>query len=110
MATYEYNDSLVFIVMDVTDNVATSLRRVSKGEKVVVQRGTETLELIVQMDIPSGHKIALQPIAQGANVLKYGEAIGAATTSIALGEHVHVHNIEGIRGRGDKSKEEEVSQ
>ena len=33
---------------------------------------------------------------------KYGEVIGAATRDIRVGEHVHVHNVEGKRGRGDR--------
>ncbi len=35
------------------------------------------------------------------------QPFGAATLSIPVGEHVHVHNIEGIRGRGDKRVGEE---
>ncbi|VFS54652.1 Uncharacterised protein [Leminorella grimontii] len=34
-------------------------------------------------------------------VYKYGESIGRATQAIELGEHVHVHNVESERGRGD---------
>ncbi len=34
-------------------------------------------------------------------MLKYGQVIGRATADIAVGEHVHVHNIESTRGRGD---------
>ena len=33
--------------------------------------------------------------------MKYGQPIGRATAAIAPGEHVHVHNIESLRGRGD---------
>ena len=38
-------------------------------------------------------------------VTKYGEEIGIATTEITAGEHVHIHNIDSIRGRGDWVKE-----
>jgi len=40
-------------------------------------------------------------------VLKYGEVIGRATTRIEAGELVHVQNMEGCRGRGDKTIEGE---
>jgi len=40
-----------------------------------------------------GHKYALRDIAAGENVIKYGMPIGHATTAIAKGEHVHVHNV-----------------
>ena len=35
-------------------------------------------------------------------IVKYGEIIGRATQDIAVGQHVHVHNLESCRGRGDK--------
>ena len=51
--------------------------------------------------IESGHKYARRAIADGEIVLKYGQPIGRATAPIAAGEHVHVHNVESLRGRGD---------
>ncbi|MEO0497457.1 MAG: UxaA family hydrolase, partial [Pseudomonadota bacterium] len=43
--------------------------------------------------VARGHKIATRPIAQGENVLRYGQIIGQATQPIAIGDHVHVHNL-----------------
>lgn len=40
-----------------------------------------------------GHKIAACDIAAGEQIIKYGAPIGSAVCDIALGEHVHVHNI-----------------
>jgi altronate hydrolase len=40
-----------------------------------------------------GHKYAIRPIANGENVIKYGMPIGRATCDIAVGDHVHVHNV-----------------
>ncbi|MBQ9759901.1 MAG: altronate dehydratase [Clostridia bacterium] len=40
-----------------------------------------------------GHKYALKPIAAGENVIKYGSPIGHATVDIAVGDHVHTHNV-----------------
>lgn len=40
-----------------------------------------------------GHKYALTPIKKGENVIKYGSPIGHATSDIAVGEHVHTHNL-----------------
>ena len=45
-------------------------------------------------DVPAGHKIALRAIAAGAAVRKYGQVIGAASTGIEAGRHVHVHNLD----------------
>jgi altronate dehydratase small subunit len=38
-------------------------------------------------------------------VLKYGESIGVASSDIQMGQLVHVHNLEGARGRGDLAEE-----
>ncbi|WP_200837671.1 UxaA family hydrolase [Ruania rhizosphaerae] len=43
--------------------------------------------------IPRGHKLAVRPVTQGGQVLKYGQSIGRATTAIAPGDHVHSHNL-----------------
>lgn len=51
--------------------------------------------------IPYGHKLALDEIAAGEAVVKYGEELGRASRAIARGAHVHVQNLESMRGRGD---------
>ncbi|MBQ8894643.1 MAG: altronate dehydratase [Clostridia bacterium] len=40
-----------------------------------------------------GHKYAIKPLKKGKNVIKYGNPIGHATADIAVGEHVHTHNL-----------------
>ncbi|WP_096788113.1 UxaA family hydrolase [Rhodobacter sp. CZR27] len=42
--------------------------------------------------VAAGHKIARVAIPAGAPVLKFGQFIGAASTHIAAGDHVHTHN------------------
>ena len=84
------------------DNVAIVIRDVAAGETIAVQRGTEILKIAAATAIPAGHKIALRDFKREDRVLKYGEVIGSASADIRLGAHVHVHNLEGLRGRGDK--------
>ena len=38
----------------------------------------------------------------GCVIVKDGEVIGRATKNISVGQHVHVHNLESCRGRGDR--------
>jgi altronate hydrolase len=52
--------------------------------------------------IPSGHKIALRPIAAGASVKKYGQPFGRAIKDIAPGEWVHTHNVETLLGPNEQ--------
>ncbi|PYI55149.1 UxaA family hydrolase [Paenibacillus flagellatus] len=92
------------LVMDAADHVATAIRDIAAGETIqYVVQGSRTA-LTALEPIPFGHKIAVTDIPEGEKVRKYGEVIGRATTAIARGRHVHVHNLEGIRGRGDKAK------
>ncbi len=89
------------IVMDPKDNVATLLTDVDKDDVVQVGTGEKVTELRVQERIQFGHKFAMGKISKGQDVLKYGEVIGQATQDISEGKHVHVHNVESLRGRGD---------
>lgn len=81
-----------------SDNVAVCLRRVPAGQRIAFE---EAVAVTAACEIPPGHKIALRDIHQGEVVIKYGQTMGRASQAIAAGEHAHVHNIEGIRGRGD---------
>ena len=88
------------------DNVATIFGDVKSGDRIdVIDKAGNTSELVVKNDIPYGHKAALTVIKKGEQVTKYGEEIGVATKEITVGEHVHVHNIDSIRGRGDWEQE-----
>jgi altronate dehydratase small subunit len=91
------------IMIDAKDNVATALRRIEKSETIRVEMEDRILEVTLAEAIPAGHKFVLKDIAAGEPIIKYGEVIGLATRKIGQGEHAHVHNIEGQKGRGDKS-------
>ena len=47
----------------------------------------------VEINLENGHKYALRDISCGENIIKYGSAIGHATSDIRQGEHVHTHNV-----------------
>jgi altronate dehydratase len=80
------------------DNVAVALERIGRGCII----GVESARIEALDDIPSGHKIAIANIGAGEQVIKYGSPIGLATAAIAVGQHVHTHNLESTRGRGDR--------
>ena len=44
-------------------------------------------------DIPQGHKMAVKPIRNGENVIKYGFPIGHATADAEPGTWMHTHNV-----------------
>lgn len=85
-------------VIDESDNVATNVAdEIPQGTSLEVN-GMEIKTLDV---IPYGHKVALRAIPQGETVFKYGLSIGSALEDIQPGNHVHIHNVESNRGRGD---------
>jgi altronate dehydratase small subunit len=89
------------LVIKRQDNVATAIRDIPSGKTVAVGVEEESMTVRANQDIPLGHKLAIRPIRCGEDILKYGTVIGRATRDIEVGEHVHVHNVESTRGRGD---------
>ena len=86
------------------DNVATTLEDIAIGAEVAVRLGGEVTSIKALGKIPFGFKVAVVDITKGAHVLKYGQSIGIASSNIKKGELVHIHNLEGGRGRGDLAK------
>ena len=86
------------LTLNEADNVATAIAPLERGESVAVPVGKERIEVKIRDPIPFGHKFAINDIADGRLVVKYGHDIGAATSAIKTGEHVHVHNVTTLRG------------
>ncbi|MBN9391545.1 MAG: altronate dehydratase [Chloroflexi bacterium] len=47
----------------------------------------------VRQLIQPGHKVALNDVAEGSPVRRYGQIIGFATKPIQAGDHIHSHNL-----------------
>ncbi len=74
------------IRLNPVDNVVVAAAKIPAGTTLEAEGVTTAA------DIPSGHKIATRTIPKGAEIRKYGQIIGFASTDVAPGEHVHVHN------------------
>ena len=72
------------------DNVLVATGPVGPGMAKVNGGGQIELREAVTL----GHKVAARNIDHGENILKYGVPIGSATADIAMGTHVHVHNMQ----------------
>jgi altronate dehydratase small subunit len=92
------------IIMKPADNVCTVVEAVEPPAEVMADCGESKVAILVTEKIPFGHKFATRVIKKGETIIKYGEAIGLATKEIRPGQHVHVHNLESCRGRGDKGR------
>lgn len=77
------------------DNVAIALKELKSGHKITLNN----THIILQNDIPAGHKIAIKNIKKDEDIIKYSFPIGHATTNITLGEHVHTHNLKTNLGK-----------
>jgi altronate dehydratase small subunit len=73
------------------DNVATLLEDAA-GETVEIVGLQQHRQISVRGAIALGHKVAVIAIADGSPIVKYGVEIGEATTAIAPGDWVHLHN------------------
>ncbi len=81
-------DTRLLLLSD-ADNVLVARATIEAGETIVVSGTPVTLPARVIM----GHKLARRTIPAGTPVHKYGAPIGTATEDIAVGEHVHLHNL-----------------
>jgi altronate dehydratase len=66
-----------YLKINSADNVAVAITALPAGEKLIV----DGKEIILNEDIPAGHKFALKDFAEGENVIKYGYPIGHARTA-----------------------------
>ncbi|QSE92149.1 UxaA family hydrolase [Rhodococcus pseudokoreensis] len=87
-ATLRLN-SMKLLLLDDRDNIAVAVTDLHSGEMT----STNDIRLTIRSHVPRGHKVALHPIARGADIIRYGEPVGEATSDIASGEHVHVQNV-----------------
>lgn len=89
------------VVLDAADDVATALRPLVKEAQATISRPGGTARLQVGEPIPAFHKLALNELAAGARMRKYGAVIGRLTAPVAAGDHVHVHNLESLMARAE---------
>ncbi|MBI3979585.1 MAG: UxaA family hydrolase [Chloroflexi bacterium] len=96
------------LVLHPGDTVAVALAPLAAGTMITVDDGGRLLAVTLLEPIDQGHKLALRAVQAGEPVHKYGQPIGLATRPIAPGQHVHVHNLAGRRGRGDLARSGET--
>lgn len=80
------------------DAVAVAVKDLEPGSRSVGYLDeSQSATVEVTQQIPLGHKVALQDLPTGGQVVEYGTVVGRATRDIHTGEHVHVHNVKGER-------------
>ncbi len=71
------------------DNVAVARKPIPVGTTFAFDGGTFALPKGIGM----GHKFAVVAIKEGDPIHKYGQIIGFAGRNVAVGEHIHTHNV-----------------
>lgn len=80
---------LKYIQINPIDNVAVAVTDLNADEALSIAGK----KIILQKNIPAGHKIALQDFNKGDLIIKYGSPIGHATETIVSGDWVNEKNI-----------------
>ena len=78
------------LLMSPEDNCMIARTALAKGDVVTIDGVDVTLTQAVLI----GHKVARRALAVGDKVLRYGALIGSITAPVAIGEHIHTHNLE----------------
>ena len=82
--------------MDERDNVVTCVKEVKRGEDVVYQEGASEMSLVAEEAIPYCHKVALSDLAEGTEIIKYGESLGKLIAPVKKGHWVNDKNLKSV--------------
>ena len=78
-----------FLKINPADNVVVAIQPISAGETIAI----DGKEIKVNQDTPAGHKILLEDINEGVDVIKYGYPIGHAKQNLKQGDWVNENNL-----------------
>lgn len=79
----------LFLKINKDDNVAVAIAPLSAGTEIHVDGQV----IVLNEDIPAGHKFALKELAQGEDIIKYGYPIGHACKACKQGDWINEHNL-----------------
>lgn len=78
------------LLMAPQDNCLIARAPLRAGDIILI----DGQEVLLTQDIDLGHKLARRALNVGDKVLRYGAPIGSVTAPIAIGQHIHIHNLE----------------
>ena len=77
------------VLLHPNDNVMICATTIGAGSIYCV----DGVDCIASTEIQLGHKVARRALEAGEQVIRYGVPIGTMTASVAVGEHIHRHNL-----------------
>lgn len=69
------------------DNVAVVIAEAKKGEEL------DGFGIVLNSDVPQGHKVALSPIKKGEPCIRYGVTLGYLTQDVEKGDWINEHML-----------------
>ena len=87
------------LVLNPKDNVGVALMDLGAGTELDLKVNGRAVSVKLVEPITYQHKFSVSRIKAGSKIVKFGEAIGEATRDIKPGQHVHTHNMIGLRVR-----------
>lgn len=78
------------ILLHPDDNILVCVAHIYTGDVVDI----DGEPIVIKQDIDVGHKIARRALTAGDKVFRYGAPIGSITQTVAVGGHVHMHNMQ----------------
>jgi altronate dehydratase small subunit len=94
--------SMKAVVLNRKDNVGVALMDLESGTELELKVNGQTMSVKLAEPIVYQHKFSVTRIDSGSKIIKYGEVIGEATEDIKPGQHVHIHNMVGLRAKAKK--------
>ena len=88
------------VVLNPRDNIGVALMDLKSETKVKIYGRKVWVKLAEP--VPYQHKFSITPIDSGKEIIKDGVVIGKATQDIEQGQHVHTHNMTGLRLKANR--------
>ena len=82
-------EPVTYLRINPADSVVVCLQPKKAGDIVDI----DGRQVVVNQDIPAGHKLLIEDTAKGQNIIKYGYPIGHATEDLKAGDWVNEHNL-----------------
>lgn len=78
------------ILLHPDDNILVCVAHIYAGDVIDIDGQTVNVNHAIEV----GHKLARRNLNVGDKIYRYGAPIGSITQSVAIGEHVHMHNMQ----------------
>ncbi|HZD66397.1 MAG TPA: UxaA family hydrolase [Acidimicrobiales bacterium] len=87
-----------FLIHNEGDHVGVAVQDIAPGDAEGVYMDSDRVVATrVVEHVPLGHKVALEALPAGAEVIEYGVCVGITRAAIGRGDLVHTHNIRSAR-------------